>query len=1155
MGLTRMYLSSRYWRFGRADGSVIADRIRLRRDGTIEGHSHSNEARWGLDRNQLLVFYRQDGVATTRFGIERLSPKPGILKGAFLFAENITHTLTEKEKVPLPKHIKQLPWILLVRPNLGQPLLLSPDNLENFEITFAGTSEQPPHPNNLLRMLQAPSLSQPARITLTLAQNGASVMPIQPKEVVSVIPYSRRDKHDPPRTAREHQYKAGFRWEARVRVGLDSRDIVRLGAYGWPRMFDIKWWHRRKEPSFLYHSIYVSNLHEKSEVNFLHITDTHVARRNDLIPEVLSETRNRHEARRLRLRYNNFNDNLRAMIRFADKEKVDFIVVTGDLIDHYHDGLLVKLNHARWTHTDYDAGERGERGGWFGIPPQKSSNFREFVEIVTGQDGRGEALKCPIFCIPGNHDYLLYECPITMEAKLVGFTLKQIRRPDSYGLNTQEVYEFEFWKRKKGDSFAERKRRRRTGDKFEAPGCLQDCVLYTKPWLEGFSQYLTEISYDTDHVVRIGPHRLVCINTGEDVGIPYDYPIVTETREKHFLDDQSHNRGILKAQFEIINDAVIESKHNHGLALVFTHAPLVRERKPGDYDSSTAQWNMAGMILGDEGCCFHSEMENRNSIQGLDGATAEWDSNIPISMVKWLQTGASGVDAIFSGHSHDVREYRMGNGVQVCKGSYSADLSTTQMDKKEWLNQHHPLQFISGALKGSKREFREVVIINDHIQSSSMREILRLEQKDTAQIGFMFTKLSIDLAHFGGYTNTARNDLNPATHFDWSDAVYHRLAVMWDLMEKYWLQLRNIEYLENMLQSEGYARMPQYLRKKLERVDESLENASAQFARIAGRYPNIDWWYEPRDLDRRKSQFYAISTASLNLFGVDFSSFEKNSLDLGVHYQWSRDHWRSERLQDSLEERVGKLFEFAHSGALNLIAMWFASESVHLASWSSWDISARGSNDPSLHLRWALAQTRDRILDDLCEKYEIAAKHNYGQSGEAGLKEFYVYHSVRMAAWGASVGTLDEQPDKVYFEAQAARLKSITGNEPAWVDAVIKDIQSRVRRTGIPLVPMMPIPIIPPNQISPADGTVFSHYPRRTTLRWEDVHGATSYTVEVEYKYGNTWSFLKRETGIKATIYTFDFVGAQPGRWRVWGVGGAGQEGPKSGWWEFRYTR
>jgi hypothetical protein len=102
-----------------------------------------------------------------------------------------------------------------------------------------------------------------------------------------------------------------------------------------------------------------------------------------------------------------------------------------------------------------------------------------------------------------------------------------------------------------------------------------------------------------------------------------------------------------------------------------------------------------------------------------------------------------------------------------------------------------------------------------------------------------------------------------------------------------------------------------------------------------------------------------------------------------------------------------------------------------------------------------------------------------------------------------------------------------------------------------------------PVQVSPGSGSVFSQYPRTTTLRWKPVDGATSYTVEVDCfsccqsnawctDVGETWKVVP---GITETSYTFDFVGAQPGRWRVWAVSSSGTEGFKSGWWEFKYTR
>lgn len=102
--------------------------------------------------------------------------------------------------------------------------------------------------------------------------------------------------------------------------------------------------------------------------------------------------------------------------------------------------------------------------------------------------------------------------------------------------------------------------------------------------------------------------------------------------------------------------------------------------------------------------------------------------------------------------------------------------------------------------------------------------------------------------------------------------------------------------------------------------------------------------------------------------------------------------------------------------------------------------------------------------------------------------------------------------------------------------------------------------ITTPIQLSPADGSIFDHYPRTTTLEWEDV-GAMSYTVEIDCYHccgnnqwctdiGETW---KIKPDIRTTSYAFNYVGAQPGRWRVWAVNANDQESVKSGWWYFEY--
>jgi hypothetical protein len=98
-----------------------------------------------------------------------------------------------------------------------------------------------------------------------------------------------------------------------------------------------------------------------------------------------------------------------------------------------------------------------------------------------------------------------------------------------------------------------------------------------------------------------------------------------------------------------------------------------------------------------------------------------------------------------------------------------------------------------------------------------------------------------------------------------------------------------------------------------------------------------------------------------------------------------------------------------------------------------------------------------------------------------------------------------------------------------------------------------------PKQLYPADGTVFDHSPRLTTLEWEDVQGAASYTVEIDSYSNETGTWLSESgdlwisTGINETVYTFEFLDTEQGRWRVWAVDAAGQESDKSDWLNFNY--
>ncbi len=112
-----------------------------------------------------------------------------------------------------------------------------------------------------------------------------------------------------------------------------------------------------------------------------------------------------------------------------------------------------------------------------------------------------------------------------------------------------------------------------------------------------------------------------------------------------------------------------------------------------------------------------------------------------------------------------------------------------------------------------------------------------------------------------------------------------------------------------------------------------------------------------------------------------------------------------------------------------------------------------------------------------------------------------------------------------------------------------------------------------PIQISPNDGMIFTEtFPRPMTFTWQPVAGAATYRVEVDCYHccvADKWCeglvppVVQPINGVpistnlpiyQATTTSYhinSWVGAQPGRWKVWAVDSQGREGLQSPWWQF----
>ncbi len=149
-------------------------------------------------------------------------------------------------------------------------------------------------------------------------------------------------------------------------------------------------------------------------------------------------------------------------------------------------------------------------------------------------------------------------------------------------------------------------------------------------------------------------------------------------------------------------------------------------------------------------------------------------------------------------------------------------------------------------------------------------------------------------------------------------------------------------------------------------------------------------------------------------------------------------------------------------------------------------------------------------------------------------------------------------------EGKIAAYSRGTQNESALRAGIEKALAGKIEEPAIaPQAPKIEKPAIAlpaPKLVSPEHLSRFDHYPRKTTLVWEAVPGAAGYRVETDYGWRDEgWASERNgyahSVDVTTTTYTFNFVGAQPGRWRVCATDARGREGAKSEWRQFFYSR
>ncbi|HMF29812.1 MAG TPA: metallophosphoesterase [Candidatus Lokiarchaeia archaeon] len=179
-------------------------------------------------------------------------------------------------------------------------------------------------------------------------------------------------------------------------------------------IFNLTYYNPNKNPHTVYHALCITN-QDWVNFDFLQLSDLHVAKRNDYIfdtimakkfagvnskrdisklfeekdPQVFTDPKYRTllELIEFRGRANNFNTALKQVIihanSLAKQGKLDFIIITGDLVD------FVRIS---------------------GAPPamfEERTNFQVLHQILVGNAG-APPLLVPCFVIPGNHDFRVH---------------------------------------------------------------------------------------------------------------------------------------------------------------------------------------------------------------------------------------------------------------------------------------------------------------------------------------------------------------------------------------------------------------------------------------------------------------------------------------------------------------------------------------------------------------------------------------------------------------------------------------------------------------------------------------------------------------------------------------------------------------------------
>jgi Icc-related predicted phosphoesterase len=286
------------------------------------------------------------------------------------------------------------------------------------------------------------------------------------------------------------------------------------------------------------------------------------------------------------------------------KNNIDFVIITGDIVDFTN---ISNISSNQKTIFAYE-----------------NSNWKIFKDILLNIDQTNkkgikssEEILCPIFTIPGNHDY----------------------RPWQYDLNWGGIYKKIGLKKIEAQALK---------DEYSASPIR--AILKSENALEG---YLSEINASLDYYLKLGKSLLIFLNSGAD-----SYKKMTD-----FISGSPSLTGLTHKQIEFLNN-IIKSKYNkESQIFLCLHAPPINTREKRGIISRIKKKFKKMMRI-------HLDQFRESKFAGLkrkrEKARIDNKFNIKYGTISsnWenlINFCFKYCTLIISGHTHMLNEYRLEN--------------------------------------------------------------------------------------------------------------------------------------------------------------------------------------------------------------------------------------------------------------------------------------------------------------------------------------------------------------------------------------------------------------------------------------------------------------------------------------------------------------